>query len=296
MNNTKLKIFIGVIIAAIGISYMVMRGKSGGYVEQESFDGQRAFENVVYQVDLGPRIPDSIAQHQTVEWITETLNNEGWDVEIQSSTRMEHQINNVVAKKGNGNNLIIIGAHYDTRMVSDQESDINKKIIPVPGANDGASGVAVLLELGRVIPDNIDIEIWLVFFNAEDNGNIPNWEWILGSSEFVDKLEETPESVIIIDMVGDKDLAIYYEKSSNVDLRKSIWEEANSLGYHQFILEEKFRMIDDHTPFVNADIPVALIIDFDYPYWHTTNDTTDKVSSESLEAVGNTLLSWIMSQ
>ena len=96
-------------------------------------------------------------------------------------------------------------------------------------------------------------------------------------------------------MIGDADLNIYLEKNSNVAIRTEIWSTAEKLGYgEQFINEEKFSMLDDHTPFLEAGIPAVDIIDFDYPYWHTTQDTPDKVSAESLQAVGDTLLNWVV--
>ena len=95
-------------------------------------------------------------------------------------------------------------------------------------------------------------------------------------------------------MIGDADLDIYLEKNSNPELRAEIWAEAITLGYADiFIPEEKFSMLDDHTPFLQAGMTAIDIIDFDYPYWHTTEDTADKVSKESLQAVGDTMLSWL---
>ena len=98
-------------------------------------------------------------------------------------------------------------------------------------------------------------------------------------------------------MVGDADLNIYKERNSDSTLIEEIWSVAESLGYgSQFIPEFKYSMFDDHTPFVEAGIPAMVLIDFDYPYWHTVGDTPDKVSSESLEAVGRTLWTWIVKQ
>ncbi|HSO12132.1 MAG TPA: M28 family peptidase, partial [Anaerolineales bacterium] len=103
--------------------------------------------------------------------------------------------------------------------------------------------------------------------------------------------------VVIVDMIGDAGLNIYKERNSNQELTDQIWETARSLGYENvFIPEYKFSMLDDHTPFLEAFIPAVDIIDFDYPYWHTVQDTPDKVSAESLQAVGETLQTWVMGQ
>ena len=160
----------------------------------------------------------------------------------------------------------------------------------------GVERVAVLLELARSLPGDT-VPIWLVFFDAEDNGRIEGWDWILGSREFVKNNPVQPRAAVIVDMIGDADLNIYKEHNSNPALTDEIWEVANGLGYgSKFIPEYKHSMIDDHTPFLEAGIPAVDIIDFDYPYWHTVQDTPDKVSAESLQIVGETLRVWITQQ
>ncbi len=258
------------------------------------FDGQRAYADVQTQVAFGARIPGSEGHAKVQEWMREELESAGWQVEVQESEALGHPIQNIVAKRGDASPQIILGAHYDTRMFADNDPDPANHSLPVPGANDGASGVAVLLELARVLPDDT-VPVWLVFFDAEDNGRIPGWDWILGSREFVRNNPLQPQAVVIVDMIGDADLNIYKERNSNPDLTEEIWAVANSLGYGSvFIPEYKFSMLDDHTPFLEAGIPAVDIIDFDYPYWHTVQDTPDKVSAESLQAVGETVQAWVM--
>ncbi len=264
---------------------------------QQEFDGGRAMQDVIAQVEFGPRTPGSQAHGQTVAYITSQLENAGWQTQVQETTRMNHSIRNVIARRGNGTPWIILGAHYDTRFFSDQETDPSFQLTPVPGANDGASGVAVLLELARVLPANLPLEIWLVFFDAEDQGRISDWDWILGSRAFVESLTAYPDKVVIVDMIGDADLNIYQERNSDPALTSEIWEVAASLGYQAyFIPETKYSILDDHTPFLEKGITAIDIIDFDYPYWHTTADTLDKVSSQSLEIVGKTLYHWLTAQ
>jgi Zn-dependent M28 family amino/carboxypeptidase len=166
----------------------------------------------------------------------------------------------------------------------------------VPGADDGASGVAVLLGLARSLPKDT-VPVWLVFFDTEDNGNIPGWDWILGSREFVRTNSIQPRAAIVLDMIGDADLNIYKERNSNPVLTDAIWATAKGLGYEsKFIPQYKHSMLDDHTPFLQAGIPAVDIIDFDYPYWHTVQDTPDKVSAESLRVVGETISTWVTQQ
>ena len=281
---------IGLLLALVLVWY------AGAFLtepEPEFFDGERALADVEVQVAFGPRIPGTDGHARVIEWIRAELSASGWESRIQSEKMLQHPIQNIVAYRGDEMPQVILAAHYDTRMFADNDPDPSKQFDPVPGANDGASGVAVLLELARVLPDET-IPIWLVFFDAEDNGRIQGWDWILGSTAFVAELDANPEAVVIVDMIGDADLNIYKERTSDQELVNEIWAVAAALGYEQtFIPEPKYSMLDDHTPFLQAGISAVDIIDFDYPYWHTTQDTVDKVSGQSLEIVGRTLEKWI---
>jgi glutaminyl-peptide cyclotransferase len=265
-----------------------------GKLNYESFDSSRAYADVQTQVAFGPRIVGTEGHKKIRKWIGTELESAGWMVEVQQTESMGHTIYNIIAKRNATPPQIILGAHYDTRMFADHDPTPGRQAEPVPGANDGASGVAVLLELARSLPEDTE-PVWLVFFDAEDNGNIEGWDWILGSRAFAEEIKVQPRAVVIVDMIGDADLNIYLEKNSNVAIRTEIWSTAEKLGYgDKFINEEKFSMLDDHTPFLETGIPAVDIIDFNYPYWHTTQDTPDKVSAESLQAVGDTLRDWII--
>jgi peptidase M28-like protein len=261
-----------------------------------SFDGPQAYEDVKTQVSFGSRVPGTEGHAKILEWIRGELESAGWQVEVQESEALGHPVQNIVAKRTTGAPQIIIGAHYDTRMFADQDPDPAQHTHYVPGANDGASGVAILLGLARSLPKET-APVWLVFFDTEDNGNIQGWDWILGSREFVKKNPIQPQAAIVVDMIGDADLNIYQERNSNPHLTDTIWATAKELGYQsKFVPEYKHSMIDDHTPFLEAGIPAVDIIDFDYPYWHTVQDTPDKVSAESLKVVGETLRTWVVQQ
>jgi Zn-dependent M28 family amino/carboxypeptidase len=258
------------------------------------FSGNRALGDVAYQVSLGPRTMGSYANRQVGNWLIDQLRASEWEVLTQDITWENQPIRNIIARRGHGNPWILIGAHYDTRFISENDPDPTMRLAAGVGANDGASGVAVLLELARVVPKELEKEIWLVFFDAEDNGRIENWDWILGSQALVNSLMVTPDKVVIVDMVGDSNLQLFMEKNSDQALNQEIWDLAMDLGYSQFIPTYRYRILDDHVPFLRANVPAIDIIDFDYPYWHTTQDTLDKLSASSLEAVGATLLAWIM--
>jgi glutaminyl-peptide cyclotransferase len=260
-----------------------------------TFDGERALKFVEEQMDFGFRTPGSEAHKLTGDWITKKLDESGWVVEEQLFTYREFQGRNIIAKGGpSEGEWVVLGAHYDTRPIADR--DTVNPLQPVPGANDGGSGVAVLLELANVLQkETLSGPLWLVFFDLEDSGDIDGMDWIVGSSYFADHLVELPDKVIIVDMVGDKDLQLYYESNSDPVLQAEIWEVAADLGFEAFIPTTKYSMIDDHTPFIRLGISAIDIIDFDYPYWHTTEDTLDKVSSKSLGQVGQTLQAWLLS-
>lgn len=260
-----------------------------------SFDGERALQDVAYQVNLGPRTPGSRAHRALRAWLVERLSRAGWQVTEQSLLVAGHEVVNVVAQRGQGRPWLVLGAHYDSRLWADQDPDPARRRAAVPGANDGASGVAVLLELARTLPQDTPGTLWLVFFDAEDNGEIPGWEeWSLGARGFVHTLPAAPDAAVIVDMVGDADLNLYQERNSTPALVDSIWKQAADSGFEAvFIPRPKYRILDDHLPFLQAAIPAVDIIDFDYPYWHTTQDTVDKVSADSLRAVGQTLLDWL---
>jgi Zn-dependent M28 family amino/carboxypeptidase len=264
--------------------------------ESVAFDGARALGDVFTQVSFGPRIAGTTGHARFLDWARSELETAGWQVEFQESRQMGQRVQNIVAKRSDQPPQIILGAHYDTRMLADQDPDPANRVEPVPGANDGASGVAVLLELARTLPDRPPV-VWLVFFDAEDNGGIQGLDWILGSRAFVHDNAISPQAVVILDMVGDADLNLYLEKNSDPQLQGEIWRTALTLGHGDaFIAQTKYSMLDDHTPFLDAGMPAVDIIDFDYPYWHTIEDTPDKVSAESLQAVGATLWAWIVAQ
>jgi glutaminyl-peptide cyclotransferase len=290
------RIFRFFLVSSIGIVLISALGwlVSALFYPSAPFNGQRAFQDVLKQVSFGPRTPGSLAHNQTVTYIQQELEKAGWLVEIQKTFWNGFEIKNIYALRSTDTPNIIVGAHYDSRLLADQDLG-PERTAPVPGANDGASGVAVLLELARSLPED-SVPVGLVFFDAEDNGGLENREWIMGSRAFVTTLKEKPQSVVIVDMVGDADLNIFLERNSDPALSAEIWGQAASLGYEDlFISSQKFDMIDDHIPFLEKGINTVLIIDFDYPYWHRSTDTVDKVSSQSLQVVGEILWTWIVS-
>ncbi len=292
LRNRWIRAALIILLVAVFTTGYILYRNNG----KKHFDAERAYQDVLTQMAFGPRTPGSAAHTQAVDWMVGELKTAGWQVEIQELEYQGQPVRNVIAKRGSGTPWIILGAHYDSRILADQDPDRTLNQQPVPGADDGASGVAVLMELARVLPENVSraSQVWLVFFDSEDQGDLPGWDWIYGSRAFVDQLNGQPDGMVLLDMIGDADLNIYQEKNSDAELTRQIWETAADLGYSkQFIPTQKFRMLDDHIPFIEKGIPAVDLIDFDYPYWHTSQDTADKVSADSLERVGQTLLVWL---
>lgn len=275
-------------ILAVALLSVACTHKSKG----EQFDGQKAYFYVLAQCNFGPRPVGSEENRQTADYIAAELEKLGWATEVQDFTYRGVNGRNVIGAQGSGS-LIILGAHYDTRPIADR--DLFDRNRPVLGANDGASGVAVLLELARVLDlSKADIQVWLVFFDAEDHGNINGWPFSVGATYMAQRLSVQPEAVIIVDMVGDSEQEIFWEQNSDETLMRTLWAIAAELGYEKyFIPQYRYAIIDDHVPFRQLGLVAVDIIDFDYPYWHTTEDTLDKVSPESLQRVGRVLETWL---
>ena len=286
---------IGLLLLLLGLWYIwafILYRQSAS----TKFDGNRAYNDVKTQVSFGPRIPGSDAHAKVLDWLRTELESKGWQVQIQQSQSLGHPIQNLVAYRSEQPPQFILGAHYDSRIFADHDPDPLKQNQPTPGANNGASGVAVLLELARSLPANTP-PVWLVFFDAEDDGKIPGWDWILGSKAFVNAMTIKPKAMVLVDMVGGTDSTFYMDGNSDRQLSNSIWDTAAKLGYKDiFIPQIKYNILDDHIPFIQAGIPSVDIIDIDDKYWLTASDTPDHVSPKSLQIVGSVLWTWLTQQ
>lgn len=268
------------------------------------FDSQRAFGFLEEQCSFGPRNPGSEGYQKAKQFLVESLNKSTGLVSTQefmhfdSSVKKELILANIVItfypeKK----ERILLCAHWDSRPWADQDSNLENHTKPILGANDGASGVAVLLELAHIISQNKPkFGVDIVFFDGEDYGRPRDLkDFCLGSSFFAKNLPiPRPKFGILLDMVGDRDLNIYKEQYSNTyspEIVDLIWEKAEELKLNSFYPEVRHQVWDDHMPLILAGIPMVDIIDFDYPYWHTLQDTPDKCSPQSLEVVGKLLIS-----
>jgi len=255
------------------------------------------------QVEFGPRIPNFASHKTCLLYLDSLLDIYGDTVITQNFKTLGYgetlHLSNIIArfnpKKGN---RLLIGAHWDSRPYCDRDKSPGNRLKPLPGANDGASGVAVLLEIARIISKwNPKPPVDIVLFDGEDYGKEgDNTFYLLGSKYFADHQPFSIDGMILLDMIGDKDLKIYREGFSDKfshSLNTEFFNTACKMYPHIFIDTVKYSMLDDHIPFIKAGIPSIDIIDFDYPYWHTIQDTPDKCSVKSLEIIGNALLEFI---
>ena len=259
------------------------------------FSGQQAYQYASAFSSFGPRVPGTLAHEEARQLITAELKRLGWIVNVQQFHFEGQDYFNLIGSASQpAENMILIGVHYDSRRFADRDPNPENRNHPVPGANDGASGVGVLLELAAKLPLNTRDRVQLVFFDGEDQGRINDLPWIIGSTFYVNNTQFLPEQVIILDMVGDKDQRFYFESNSNLKLQTEVWDMAAELGYQEyFIPKSALTILDDHIPFVNAGIPAIDIIDFDYPYWHTIEDTMDKLDPVSLERIGIVIYNYL---
>jgi len=281
---------------------------SGG----REFDGERAFQLLQQQCDLGPRHPGSIG-HATlramlVEFLrplADTLIVQEFEHLIPEENITLNLTNIIAGFNPEKENSLLLGAHWDTRPRAEHDPDPNKRHLPIIGANDGASGTAVLMHLAELLAERKPSRaVYVVFFDGEDYGYPGTLEYYCMGSEYFAKNLPIPEpaEAIIVDMIGDADLQIPVERNSvnsNPQLIKKLWSIAERRHFRAFVHQIDEEIYDDHLMLIRfAGIPSVDLIDFKYPnrftnYWHTTMDTPDKCSAESLQIVGMVLYDYI---
>ena len=268
-----------------------------------AFNGTAALAYAKTQVEFGPRIPNSLGAQRAGDWIVaqmktraDTVIEQKWDhVTVKGDTL---HLRNILARiHPAAPQRVLFLTHWDTRPVSDQARDPAQRNAPMPGANDGASGVALFVALGDALkktPANVGVD--LLFVDGEDYGDFGAMkDVLLGSTYFAAHLpspDYKPLYAVLWDMIGDKDLDIYQEPFSlqrAPEVVSLVWNQAQSLGYSRYFINSPSNtgVTDDHIPLLDAGIHAIDVIDFDYPHHHTPDDTIDKLSAHSLQVVGN---------
>lgn len=280
-----------------------------------AFDGGLADSLVRRQVDFGPRVPGTEAHRQALEWMTQYLRERADEVEQMPFTHVTQTgdtlaLTNVWARFNVSHpSRILLLAHWDSRPVSENAADPADRERPVPGANDGASGVAVLLaiadDLNRTSPA-VGVDILLT--DGEDYGHDPvtfrtvTTDMFLGARHFARERGASyrPLFGILLDLVGDREPRFPWEGFSlqfAPEVVRRVWDVAAELGYAGIFLSQPGQAIsDDHVPLNEVGIRTIDVIDLDYPYWHTPEDTPDKVSQQTLQIVGDVVLEVVRRQ
>lgn len=295
------------------IEYLTAQVLRKSFSQQKFIDGNEMLALIDQQLRYGPRYLSASGHKNMQKFLIAEMNALAQETKIQtwqhtSPDGQKYELTNVVGCLYPTNEKrIILATHYDSKKFADRD-DAQKQDQAVPGANDSASGVAVLLELARVLANshilpNIGIDI--VFFDGEEGeenqgGDYTNWK-PLGSTYFAEHLSDIygnnkPISGIVLDMVCDKDLKILKEQSSTQNAQAQVetfWNIAKKINGNVFRDQVGPEIRDDHTPLNQAGIPSFLVIDFEYPSFHTTNDTLDKCSAKSLETVASAVLNYV---
>ena len=281
------------------------------------FDGEIARGYVKTQLDFGARVPGTEAARKTGDWIVAQMR-------ARADTVIEQRWNHVTAKgdtlplrnifarfRPQASTRILYVTHWDSRPVSDQAEDPAKRSLPVPGANDGASGVGLFIALGDVLkktPPTVGVD--LLFVDGEDYGTFgpPDVDVLLGSTYFAAHMPAGYQPIfgVLFDMIGDADLSIPQESNSvsrAPEVVSRVWDTAAKLGYQRYFPPTVgYAVTDDHIPLLDKGLRVIDVIDLDYlgppgsgkpNYHHTPEDTLDKVSAQSLKVVGDVAYSLI---
>jgi hypothetical protein len=260
--------------------------KTGG------FDGQRAFQHVADLVAIGPRTAGTDGNHRAQDYLIAQLKAMGCPVDPEAfhtpTPLGDMEMRNIVVKiPGTSPDIVLFLTHYDT-----------KRIPNFVGADDGGSSTGLMLEFARLLcPRKNALTVWIAFLDGEEAFN---FQWkdpdnTYGSRELAARMALSGDlartkAVLLADMIGSKDLRIKRDTSSTSWLTDMVWSTASRLGYGDIFVPSQTSVVDDHVPFLSRKVPAVDIIDLEIPYWHTPQDTLDKLSPRSLAVVGHVLI------
>jgi glutaminyl-peptide cyclotransferase len=256
------------------------------------FDGQRAFQHVADLVAIGPRTAGTDGNHRAQDYIVGQLKGFGCPVDPEAfhtpTPIGDTEMKNIVVKiPGNSPDIVLFLTHYDT-----------KRLPNFVGADDGGSSTGVALELARLLCSRKNaLTMWIAFLDGEEAFNLTwqNPDNTYGSRELAARMALSGDlartkAVILADMIGSRDLRIKRDASSTSWLTDLVWSTASRLGYGNIFVSSETSVQDDHVPFLSRHVPAVDIIDLEIPYWHTPQDTLDKLSPRSLAVVGHVLI------
>lgn len=322
----RLEVIIGLSLLLFGACSSGKAGEESGRISSDTssspadlketpapFDADSAYSYVESLMEFGPRVPNTEAHRRAGDWLAEKMRGFGWEVTEQNAvleafdgTRLNAR--NIFARINpeKGNRLLLL-AHWDCRPWADRDPDPARRSQPVPGANDGASGVGVLMEIARQLKlTGSDAAVDILFVDAEDWGDEGDDEsWALGTRYFAENPPfegYRPEQAILLDMVGSPDACFgveYFSNESNPGLIQRVWSKAAKLGHGRYFQQGYGGAVnDDHVELIEHGIPAIDIIDYRFsqqyqgfdPVWHTALDNMDNISRQTLRAVGETVM------
>jgi glutaminyl-peptide cyclotransferase len=277
-----------------------------------AFDATAALSYARAQLDFGPRVPGSLSHSRAGDWIVSQMRQRADTVIEQRWTHVTTTgdtlpLRNILARfRPSATDHVLYVTHWDTRPVSDGPGvPASQRRLPMPGANDGASGVALFVALADVLkkaPPTVGVD--LLFVDGEDYGDFSKMtDVLLGAKYFAQHLpspDYRPLYGVLWDMIGDANLDIYQEPNSLArapEVVSLVWRKAAELGYSKYFIPTPGQgIIDDHIPLLDAGLHVIDVIDIDYPYHHTPQDTFDKLSASSLQIVGDVATALVTQQ
>jgi hypothetical protein len=281
-------------------------GRRGVKLSNDRFDGQRAFADMEAMVKRGERYYAAPGREGALRDMVNRFTPHVALAREQRFTRPHPDgrgtitmVNVVARQHPDRTRRLVLGSHWDTRLWAEEDADPMKQQQPIPGANDGTSGIALMIEVARIVERaplrNFGLDY--ILFDGEEYGKPDSNEYCQGSRYLKENIgafypSALPEAAIVMDMVADADLQVPRETTSLdgarwlVDL---VWTAAGDRGERAF-LQRTITIFDDHAALLEAGIPSILLIDYDYAHWHTHNDTLDRCSSESLARVGSVVL------
>jgi Zn-dependent M28 family amino/carboxypeptidase len=285
----KLSFTVGLLLLVAVLCGALVWAQSGS-VKPSPFDASRSYSDMKAMVDFGPRPAGSTAIDKARLYIVASLKNAGLKAELDTFDAVtpkgrRRMINIRAVRPGSTPATIALAGHFDTKVFDE---------FKFVGASDGASSAAWLLEMARITA-NLKLNSNLEFLFLDGEEAVVDWsdtDSRYGSRYDVDRRKKAGtlqqlKALVLVDMIGDKNLNIKREGQSSDWLTTIIWNNAHALGFNREFLNESIIVEDDHLPYLSAQVPASDLIDFDYPDWHKQSDTLDKVSGESLKKVGD---------
>jgi glutaminyl-peptide cyclotransferase len=307
-NPRRALLALSILYAACGGAEAAPRAEAASARGTSEFDGAAALANVRKQVDFGPRVPGTAAHRAAGDWLVAELKRRADTVIVQRWTHttadgQQLPMRNILARfRPREGRRVLYLAHWDSRPTADRESDPARVGEPIPGANDGASGVAILLGVAEALkrsPAAVGVDLLLV--DGEDWGSFDtNTDVLIGSTYFADHFPDSgyaPLMGVLWDMVGDS-VPLFEQEAYSVqsapEVVQRVWTTAQRLGHESaFTNRQGLAITDDHVPLQKKGLRVIDVIDLDYPWHHTLSDSTDKVSQRTLQLVGDVALAVI---